>query len=157
ACCLLAAEPPKGDPKAPPLPDLTEYRSPATALGPQGVLPAGRAGQTGYLGVSVVRDAVGRLLVEGVQPDSPAARAGLKRGAAIRRGGDQPVKTPQAFREWLQMHGPGQAVKLGLLREEKPLEVLATLGAASRPMSVSRQRLDLGLELGEAKEGEGVR
>jgi M6 family metalloprotease-like protein len=150
--CLLAAEPPK------PEPDLSAYRTVDKAVTKQiGSARTDRRGQTGYLGVSLVRDDRGRLVVEEVQPDSPAAGAGVKKGDAITRVGEQAVKAPEAFREWLQAHGPGDEVKLTLLRDDRPLEVTATLAATSRPMTVGAQRAYLGLELGEAKEGEGVR
>src|SRR5262249_25249236 len=46
---------------------------------------------------------------------------------------------------------------LGLLRQDKLVEASATLIATSRPLKVGGQRVYLGVELGEAKEGEGVR
>ncbi len=74
-----------------------------------------RTGQTGYLGVAR-RSATTRAGSSSrrSQPDSPAAKAGLKKGDVVTRVGDQPVRTPDAFREWLQAHGPGETVKLGL-------------------------------------------
>src|SRR4051812_44349911 len=63
-------------------------------------------GQTGYLGVAVVRDGQGRLVVEDVQPDSPGDKAGVKKGDAVTRVGDHPVATPQGFREWVQSYAP---------------------------------------------------
>jgi M6 family metalloprotease-like protein len=143
---LLAAEPAK--------PDLSGYRTVDKAVTAK--VGVSRSGRAGYLGVAVERDGRGRLVVEEVQPDSPADKAGLKKGDVVTRVGDRPVQTAEAFREWLQTHGPGDAVKLGLLRQDKPVEVSATLIATSRPLKVGGQRVYLGLELGEAKEGEGV-
>ena len=144
--CLPAAEPAKID--------LSDYRTMDKAVTAK-VTPS-RSGQTGYLGVAVERDVQGRLVVEEVQPDSPAARAGLKKGDVVTHVGDHSVRTASAFREWLQTYGAGDAVKIGLLRQEKPVAVSATLVAVSRPMKVSGQRVYLGVQFGEAKEGEGV-
>jgi M6 family metalloprotease-like protein len=154
ACCLSVAADSKPDPKTP---DLSEYRTAEKAVASTiKTALTGPAGQTGYLGVSVERDGRGRLVVEEVQPDSPAAKAGVKKGDVVTRVGEQAVKTPQAFREWLQAHGPGETLKLDVLREDKPVELSATLVAVSRPMKAGAQRVYLGVELGEAKEGEGV-
>jgi M6 family metalloprotease-like protein len=137
--------------------DLEGYRTVDKAVAAQ-VAPfqSGKAAQTGYLGVSVERDARGRLVVEELQPDSPAAKAGVKKGDLVARIGEQAVSTPQAFREWLQTHGPGESIKLGVLRDDKPLELSATLAATSRPMKAGGQRVYLGVELGDGKEGDGV-
>jgi M6 family metalloprotease-like protein len=148
-CLLRAAEP---------APDLADYRTVEKAVTAEvRKAPAGQSGQTGYLGASLQRDAHGRLVVEEVQPDSPAASAGLKPGDAVTRVGERPVKTPEAFREWLQTRGPGEVVPLGLLRDGKPVEVNVTLAATSRPMKANAQRVTLGVELGDPKEGVGVR
>jgi M6 family metalloprotease-like protein len=146
AWCLSAAESAKID--------LSDYRTVDKAVTAK-ITPS-RSGQTGYLGVAAERDTQGRLVVEEVQADSPAAKAGLKKGDLVTRVGDHPVHTPQAFREWLQTYGAGDSVKIGLLRQEKPVEVSATLTAVSRPMKVSAQRAVLGVQFGEAKEGDGV-
>jgi M6 family metalloprotease-like protein len=141
-----------------PVPDLTEYRTTVTAL--TAIVrpaPAGAAGQTGYLGAAVQRDARGRLVVEEVQPGSPADRAGLKKGDLVTHVGGQAVRTPDAFREWVQAHGPGAAVTLGLLRDDRPAEVTAKLAATSRPLKAGARPAFFGVELGAAKEGEGVR
>jgi M6 family metalloprotease-like protein len=146
--CALAAEPSASKP------DPSEYRTAENAVAAK-VGPAGQAGRTGYLGVTLQRDARGRLAVEEVQPDSPAAQAGLKKGDVVTRVGDQAVRTPDGFREWLQTRGPGDAVKLALLRDDKPVEVTATLTATSRPMKPG-PRVYLGVELGMADGGGGV-
>jgi M6 family metalloprotease-like protein len=122
-------------PKASPELNLAEYRTVATARTAQ--VSGSRASsesQTGYLGVAVTRDDKGRLVIEEVQPDSPATKAGLKTGDVITRVGDHAVETPLAFREWLQASSPGAVVKLGLMRADESLEVSATLNATSRPM-----------------------
>ncbi len=113
-------------------------------------------GQTGYLGVSLERDAEGRLVAAEVEADSPAARAGLRHGDVVVRLAGREVRGPDAVREMLQGRSPGEEVKLALVRGGKSLEVTATLGSTSRPMKMGRQRPLLGIQLEEPKEGEGV-
>jgi M6 family metalloprotease-like protein len=145
-CALAAAEPKI---------DLSEYRTADKAVAAKVGPP--RGGLTGFLGVAVQRDARGRLVVEEVQPDSPGDKAGVKKGDIVTRVGDHAVRTPEAFREWVQTHGPGDSVKITLVRDDKPTEVSAALAATSRPMKVGARPVFLGVELGQAKEGEGVR
>ncbi|HEX5272290.1 MAG TPA: PDZ domain-containing protein [Gemmataceae bacterium] len=144
--------------RADPAPDLAAYRGVDKAV-TKVVAPArgGKGGQTGYLGVVVRRDERGRLVVEEVQPDSPAILAGVNKDDVVLSVAGQEVKTPEAFREWLQARGPGEAVRLSLSRGDKPVEVSATLASTSRPMTLAPRRVYLGLDLGDAKEGEGVR
>src|SRR5262245_58681123 len=100
--CALAAEP-KIDP--------SEYRTVEKAVSAR-VGPARGAGAlTGYLGAAVQKDARGRLVVEEVQPGSPADKAGIKKGDVVTRVGEQPVRSAEVFREWLQTHGPGDEIK----------------------------------------------
>ncbi|MFO0809956.1 MAG: M6 family metalloprotease domain-containing protein [Gemmataceae bacterium] len=136
--------------------ELADYRTVATAVTAQ-VRPTSASGQTGYLGAFVQRDAKGRLAVEAVQPGSPADAAGLKAGDVVTRVGDQPVKTPDAFREWLQARGAGESVKLGVTRDDQPVEVTAVLAATSRPMRLGTQQVVFGAELADGKEGEGAK
>jgi M6 family metalloprotease-like protein len=144
---LLAAEP-----------DFKAYRTVDTAVKAVPKPASGQVAQTGYLGVTVQRDSAGRLVVEDVQPESPAAKAGLKKGDFVLQIDGHAVTGPDVFRELLQTHGPDESVKLVLEREGKPIDVAATLSAASRPMKLSTARPPyLGIELGEAKEGEGVK
>ncbi len=148
---FLAAEP---KPLSPP--NLVDYRTVANAVTAKLVAGSGRTGQTGYLGVAVIRDGEGQLVVEDVQIDSPAARAGIKRGDLVLRVGQRRVKTPDEFREFLQTHGAGDSVQLTLKRNEKETVVTATLIALSRPMTARDQRALLGVELGDPVAGKGV-
>ena len=131
--CLLASGP---APQTKPGLDLSEYRTVATAKTATVAKKASAGpGQTGYLGVAVERDAQGRLVVDDVQPGSPGDKAGIKKGDLVTRVGDHAVSSAQGFREWLQSYNAGDAVKIGLVREDKALEVTATLAATSRPMT----------------------
>jgi M6 family metalloprotease-like protein len=139
-------------------PDLTGYRTVKDAA-TRTIVPArpGVAGRTGYLGASTIRDDQGRLTIEQVQPDSPASKAGVQPGDVIARVDGEPVRTPDLFREAIQAHAPGEPVKLALIRRGQPIESTATLAATSRPRSANTRRAYLGIAMGEAKEGEGVR
>src|SRR5262245_51366200 len=91
--------------------DLEGYRSVDKAQTTKLAATAASAGgQTGYLGVAVMRDSLGKLLVEEVQPDSPGAKAGIKKGDVVLKVEGRPVATLLAFREWLQASPPGAAV-----------------------------------------------
>lgn len=115
--------------------DHTSYRTVATALTTKISTDESSSGtQTGYLGAAVMHDSKGRLVVEEVQLDSPGARAGLQKGDVVTHVSGHAVRTPLAFREWLQVAPPGSNVVLRLERAEKPLEVTATLTATSRPL-----------------------
>lgn len=138
--------------------ELSGYRTVATAIAAK-VRPAsgGTVGLTGYLGAAIQRDSQGRLVVEEVQTGSPADRAGMKKSDIVTQVGGQPVKSPEAFREWLQTHGPGETVKLTLLRSGQSVEVTAALVATSRPMKPNTQQAFFGITLGEPSDVEGVR
>ncbi len=156
-CVVLAGENLLAD-DLPSKPDLSGYRTVKDAKTREIVPPrAGLAGQTGYLGVSLVRDDQGRLVVEEVQPESPALKAGIEKGDVLTQVDGEPVKTTEKFRETLQMRGPGEKVKLALVRRGQAVEASATLSATSRPRAANAQPAYLGIVLGEAKEGEGVR
>jgi M6 family metalloprotease-like protein len=114
------------------------------------------AGQTGYLGVSLSGESKGKLKVVEVPEGSPAAKAGLMVGDEIERMEGQTVANQETFRELLQAHAPGAAVKLTIVRKGETREISATLGATSKPMALSNQRPILGFSVDEPKEGEGA-
>jgi len=119
---------------------------------------ASNPGATGYLGLTVEADSSGRAMVDVVQPKSPAAAAGIKKGDLITQVGDRVVSTPLSFREWIQSYAPGKSVKLVLLRDGKPVEATAQLSATSRPRKLGAGPPPyLGLVLEEVKEGDGVK
>ncbi len=129
-------------------------------------------GQSGYLGVHVVTSPQGKIVVDDVAIDSPAAKAGLQKNDVIVKVVDQEVQNADVFRETLLSHKPGDPVKLAILRQDKPQELTATLGAISKPMRNERGernaggrgpgsgneavRPTIGLTLDDGKLGEGA-
>jgi serine protease Do len=85
----------------------------------------------GYLGV-VIQEVTGDLatalglqsgegvLVSDVAEDSPAEKAGLKRGDVIVRVGDQTVDSTGHLRNLVALSGSGRKVKISVLRDGKP-------------------------------------
>jgi M6 family metalloprotease-like protein len=159
AWSLTAAEPtpaPATSPtKSANLPDLSEYRTLENAVTSRisrTVAPTA-SGHSGYLGLSTAPDPRGKLLITEVAPASPAARAGLQRGDLLVQVDGKPVVQTDVLREMLQARAPGEAIKVAVLRNDKPVEVTATLGATSRPMKLNAQRAILGLTVAEPKAG----
>jgi M6 family metalloprotease-like protein len=144
-CCLGAAD--------------SDYRTPETAVTAkiQAAAPA-TTGPAAYLGVHVQEDATGRLVVDDVQPDSPAEKARIKIGDQVNMMDRKDVASTDAFKAALRAKAPGNSIKLSLSRAGTPVELTATLTAISRPMSAGStpQRSPLGIQVVAAKEGEGV-
>ncbi len=142
---------------SPPTDDLAEYCTVKTARTRE-ITPArpGHAGQTGFLGVSVVRDPAGPLVIDRVQPESPAAKAGIKSGDLLTHLNGEPVKSPEGLRDDLQSRGPAETVKLILRRGQERLEREVTLGATSHPRVVGLRAPYLGIVLNGSAEGKGI-
>ncbi len=67
------------------------------------------------------------VVVTEVVPNSPAARAGLKRDDVITAVDDQPVKAPMQLRHVVQKAGPGKEVPLQVVRGKEKLSIRAPL------------------------------
>jgi serine protease Do len=81
------------------------------------------------------------VLVADVSAGSPAERAGLKRGDLVVELDGAPVRSSSELRNLIADAGASKAVKLGIVRGDKHLELEATLGEApnepSRPSEAS--------------------
>jgi M6 family metalloprotease-like protein len=138
-------------------PDLANYRTVENAIAVRQSLAGGnRSGLVGYLGVTVSRDEQGRTTVAEVQPDSPGAKAGIKPGDFLVEIAGRAINSAEALRETLLAHPPGEEIKVTLKRGEQPVELTARLGALSKPMKLSTERVFVGIQLGEARENEGA-
>ena len=138
--------------------NLADYRTVADALTTQIVKTNAllRAGQTTHLGLLVAPDKRGRLAVEDVEVDSPAAKAGVKAGDLLTKAGGQMVKSAAELRDVLKTKSPGQTFALKVERDRKALDLSVTLGATSRPLQVSEKRTTLGVRLEDPKQGGGA-
>ena len=68
------------------------------------------------------------VLVSDVQPDSPAARGGLKDGDVIVEFEDRDVSDVDTFRAWVATTAPDSPIHLGVIRDGKPKDLKITLG-----------------------------
>lgn len=89
-----------------------------------------RQSDRGYLGVVILPGQQGALgaAIGDVTPDSPAAKAGLKKGDQIVKVSDKPVQDPQSLFQALDVKKPGDKVALGILRDNKEQTITVTLG-----------------------------
>lgn len=69
------------------------------------------------------------VLVSGVTPDTPAAKAGITRGDIVVRVDGSEVNSPRDLTRMIATDAPGASVKIELLRAGKPVETTVTLGA----------------------------
>jgi serine protease Do len=113
--------------------------------------------QRGYLGAGVqnlssamasefhVPDTNGAVISD-VQPNGPAAKAGLKAGDVIRTMNGRPVQNYDEFTISVMNTDPGTTVTLGILRDGKPMNIPVTLGtrpenlAANGPFNQNQQQ-----------------
>jgi len=70
----------------------------------------------------------GGALIAEVSPDTPASRAGLKRGDIILRVNGEPVSSANDLRLRISQTAPGTNVKLAISRDGKPQDISITLG-----------------------------
>jgi M6 family metalloprotease-like protein len=138
--------------KVPPI-DLTGYVTVDGAVTSPLAKGSGLSGP-GYLGVTAVADAKGRPVADDVAPSSPAAKAGIQNGDVITHVGPEAVRSPVAFREWVQAHVPGEAVSLRLERNGRPMELTIVLDAVSRPKKLGGAYL--GVVPGQRRDDDGV-
>ena len=135
---------------AAPVPDAAGYRTVATAITATiAKTNSSTAGQSGFLGIHVAPDPKGRLVIGEVAANSPAAKAGAQAGDVLLKLDQQVLASADGFRDALQRKSPGDFARLTVRRGVKSLDLLATLGATSRPRKVGAQRAIMGIRTGE--------
>jgi serine protease Do len=89
------------------------------------------------------------VIVAGVEPRGPAAKAGIERGDIIRKVNGEPVRDSQDLLDKIASRRPGERVELEVFRDGRSFQVTVTLG--KRPLP-EQARLGGGEE--EPSEGE---
>ncbi|MGY4478911.1 S1C family serine protease [Bradyrhizobium sp. USDA 3364] len=87
------------------------------------------------LGANNLRGAV----VVGVQNGGPAAKAGLKRGDVITSVNDEPIKSANELTKKVYTAGPGNSVKLAMVRNSAPNSLSVTLGKLDQSQAPAGQ------------------
>ncbi|CNE50091.1 protease [Yersinia nurmii] len=90
-------------------------------------------------------DAQRGAFVSEVMPKSAAAKAGIKAGDVLVSVDGKPINSFAELRAKVGTTGPGKTIKVGLLRDGKPLEVSVTL-ENSNPTSTSAETLSSSLQ-----------
>jgi serine protease Do len=131
----------------------------------------GKVVSRGYLGVGVenvtsdLKDALDLPSTEGafvqqVQPNTPAAKAGIKTGDLIISFDGKKVTDPDQFRFMVAQVEPGKTISLELLRDKKKLELKVKLGerekyltsTPEKPSEEKEEKSWLGLQVETATE-----
>jgi len=94
------------------------------------------------LTMNVVDSAEGGVLVVGVDPDGPAARAGMQRGDFIVAVSDCPTENVAALRECLSMRKANQTLTLEIRRQDRLLRLILTPRTPVRPIPVDNPNPD---------------
>jgi len=111
--------------------------------------------QAGYVGIHLDPPGAGSTYwkVGGVAIDSPAAKAGIKKGDAIIQVGDQSVVDSRLVAEFLRSRTAGEKLKMVIERNGTKQDVLVTVEATSRPLSASGPAPTIGITTTESTEG----
>ena len=81
--------------------------------------------------ISAAHEAGGAIRVVSVNPDSPAAAAGMQTGDQMLLLDGEEVATPEQLRKVMAAHKPGDMVPLTVLRDGETVELELTFGEAS--------------------------
>ncbi len=129
----------------------------ATITPPEAQPTEPTAAQTGYMGVSLMAKPSKAIVVEYVDPLSPAYRAGIRVGEVILRINDTEATAGiSALRETLLGCSVGNIIKVVVRRQNKPYTLAVQLAPRSQPRKLSGQRAVLGAVFRESPDGEGL-
>jgi serine protease Do len=90
----------------------------------------------GYLGIGLDEGKNGEVVIGMVEPNGPAAKAGLKVRDAVLSVAGRKVPSPDQLVAAIQSYRPGQTIKLKIRRGDEEKEIEATL--ARRPRESTR-------------------
>lgn len=86
--------------------------------------------------------------VTNLEPNGPAAKAGMEVGDHIVRFGDLPVSSMEELSEAIGSRAPGDIVEMDVVRSEKSLEISVTLGERSSAIYPLEDLISVGDPLG---------
>jgi M6 family metalloprotease-like protein len=136
------------------MPDLSEYRTVETVIRSRISRAAtAAAGQPGYLGISVERTGTGEYLIAAVEPTSPAAKVGLRKGDVLLEADGRKITDADQFASLIRARSPGQPLAFTVLRDGAPVRCSTDLAATSRPLSADPPAVTLGIFTSEASDG----
>ena len=136
--------------------ELKDYRTPETAIAAKPMpLNPNKTGQTGYLGIHLESQG-NRLVIDAVQPGSPAAEAKIRIGDVLRGMDQRKILSVEDFRDRLQSREPGERIVVGLLRGTAPIDVQIALSATSRPMKPDSPQPSIAARVVESDDAQGV-
>ncbi|MFM8265889.1 MAG: S1C family serine protease [Acidimicrobiia bacterium] len=95
---------------------------------------AGTAREEGFLGVSLAQRSDGGVgsIIETVQPDSPAQKAGIEVGDVVLAVDGEPVNGQAGLVAAIRDRSPGDTITIDLVRDGERVSVTATLVARPR-------------------------
>src|SRR5262249_8475260 len=135
-------------------PDLAEYRTVDQAITTRiSKASPTLAGVPAYLGIHAVPAPNAKLVIDHVEPDSPAAKAGFQKGDEIVSVPDHPAASFEALREQVRTPAPQDTLTTGVVRGTSSMKLTATLAPLSRPMKAGSQRAVIGVQVGDVKDG----
>lgn len=134
------------------VPDLTDYKTVATAVQTKPRALAGPPKQPGHLGVRAESDAARGLHVASVESNSPAEKAGMLTGDRILAIDGKEIRDVAALREVILTFVEGDVVTVRIRRDDISKDVSVTLSAPSRPLSL-KQRAILGIHTQSSDHG----
>jgi M6 family metalloprotease-like protein len=140
-------------------PDLSGYKTVEAAVTTS--IRSGReeakANSPAYLGILLESEAKGGPVVASVDPDSPAAKAGIRPGDVLLKLDGRDVKDGVSVMEVLGGKSARDGLEIALSRQDKPTTLRAILAPWSKAGAErDRTRPGLGLQVAPGKEGEGV-